>query len=194
METANKPIDETSVRAALEEVLSSTEFQPEKAQSFAELLKQSVIDFFRWLDSLIPDGALASPFWAALVLMAASVFIFKLIKWYMKNSSEKLVAKQEVKAEKQRDFSLNHDSYKNAINQGQMREALWHLHRLWLLELNQKQQIQFCHWKSNQRYLSECSKEAEKKLASLTRLYEHCIYGGNEVDSEALQTYSLQDI
>lgn len=194
MDAVNKSIDESSVRSALEEVFSSTEFQPEEADSTSEAVKEILIKFFGWLDSLIPEGTSGSLFWFILAIGAAIFFFYKFINWCLENTSDMLPYKDEFEEVNQVESALCRESYKNAFNEGRMREALWHLHRLWLLELSQRKQIQFCSWKSNQRYLSECPKEAEKKLAALTQLYEHCIYGGNEIDNEALRAYSLQDI
>lgn len=69
-----------------------------------------------------------------------------------------------------------------ALQQGDLRQALWIGHRLLLVRLDERGAIRFADAKTNGDYLRECPENG--LLDELTDLYEQVVYGHRPASSD----------
>ncbi len=187
-------INDTDLRIAIDEVLARPEFQSETLEtSLWDTLMENIFEqLSEWSEQLSPKlPSFLKDFDITLFFLILSIlanlFIgYRFVKRYMRNDHkifEPQVSSNELVVDLKTDAE---EAFKQAVTGGQAREALWYLHRYWLHKLNNQKQLQFCKWKSNGKYLLECS---QPQFEQLSALYAQTIYGGNGVKFEALTSF-----
>lgn len=199
-ESQQEYLDEAILRSAVDEVLARSEFQTKKHDfSFLDdFFDKIAVQIREWSDQFAPSfpdffkDFNSNFFFFILILLVVSLAGYLFIKRCAKSkfSEQEFPIKPHLQALEESNakiFKDNLSAYNIALAGGKAHEALWHLHRHWLCTLDGQKQILYCKWKSNQRYLQECS---NIQLEQLTALYGHVIYGGKEIELELLLPFS----
>lgn len=185
-------VDNETILEATREILSRSEFRSHNSSQLWSW-KEALI---RWIVEHLPAGSESLSVWIAYAAITLAVLALGATLFYGLRCLWQLIGQPEdpapsVQRSKQQTPSQDLDlrPLKEALADGKAREVLWHLHRLWLQRLDQQEQLQFRNWKSNQDYLSECPQGPRNTLDQLSSLYAGVIYGGKDVQIEALSSY-----
>jgi hypothetical protein len=80
------------------------------------------------------------------------------------------------------------------LEEGNIRRAIWIAHRVLLGLLDEQGAVRFAGWKTNSRYLVECSRNHpwHATFAEVTAFYEQVIYASRQVSIEAAEALVLR--
>jgi hypothetical protein len=80
------------------------------------------------------------------------------------------------------------------LKEGNIRRAVWIAHRVLLGLLDEQGAVKFAGWKTNSRYLIECSRNHpwHATFAEVTSLYDQVIYASRQVSAEAAEALVLR--
>lgn len=80
------------------------------------------------------------------------------------------------------------------LEEGNIRRAIWIAHRVLLGLLDEQGAVKFAGWKTNSRYLIECSRNHpwHATFAEVTAFYEQVIYASRKVSIEAAEALVLR--
>ena len=191
--------DSSTIQQTTRDVLSRPEFQFETRDvSWLRNMVDGIADWFRGLSSwaeAAPAAAQLLTVVLTVVLVALIVHIlyttFKevaLVRGYARQGKRKagLVA-LEGEADT-RDEAL--DMCRQALQGGDLRRAIWIMHRLFLSLLDEQGALHFSRWKTNGDYLVECRADHpdHSTLVGLTQAYEDIIYGHYNASDYDLET------
>lgn len=173
-----------SIRSTVLEVLSRPEFEPRD-----DLLSNWMETLSRWLSA----NEIGLPPWltwtlfVVLALVLARVLARSLslggvsLAPARKRSPASVV---EVTGGVAATFEQALALARQALERGDLRQALWIGHRLLLVRLDERGAIRFADGKTNSDYLREAPEHA--LLGEFTRLYDRVVYGHRPAEPEAV--------
>lgn len=183
-----RPLPEKKIARITDDPAFAYQSPPRESQSLADRIKSWLR---RQIASMLSTPA-ARTVWEIGLYIAFIVLIVLLINQYMKRHSGSLFLRSHTltplafttnrsKNHRRDDEAL----IQRAIEDGRFRDAIRHLYRRALRQLQQGGHIQWKRNKTNHDYLYEIQRESLRRIfRDLTHYYEHAEYGNFSIDEE----------
>lgn len=184
------------IRATTREVLARPEF-PVDVSLQDNAIFETLRGLLRNILDTIAGWAVANPILSWTVFILLSLFLLALIGHLLYSSFSSDVAGQagtgkraryEMLEGEGRSWQEGLSNASLALDEHDLRRAVWIAHRVLLGILDEEDALQFAGAKTNEAYLRECQTDhpLASTLVSLTLLYDEIIYGHLQVDPSRL--------